>query len=187
MEILKKIFKVLTNILLVLVVLMILLVIFNFFQLKILKKDCVNFFGYAIFEVASGSMEPTITTNDLIIIKITNKVKINDIITYRNSGAFITHRIVQTEGDYFITRGDANNSQDIPISTSQILGKVVKILPNLGLWKTIITTPKILISVIVTLCLFSLAFSYNGKRKCKDFGIYYNGIIDEKLGDYDDK
>ena len=60
-----------------------------------------------------------------------------------------------------------------------MIGKVVKILPNYGVWFKVITTPKIIAMVCVTLFLFSLAFSYTGKKhlsKDDDFGIYYSGI-----------
>ena len=50
-----------------------LLVLISFYTLvsvKIFGKDYVSFFGYTYFAVASGSMSPTIETNDIIIVKI---------------------------------------------------------------------------------------------------------------------
>ena len=62
----------------------------------ILKKDYVNVFGYTYFVVATGSMSGTIEVDDIIFVKITKSVKINDIITFKNKdGDIITHRLIK--------------------------------------------------------------------------------------------
>ena len=70
-------------------------------------------------------MADTINIGDIVVIKITDKVKPNDIIVYQDNDYFVTHRLVQESGESLITRGDANNSEDVPISRDQVLGKVV--------------------------------------------------------------
>ena len=50
-------------------------------QLKVFDKDYVNFFGYTIFQVITGSMEDTIKINDIVIVKLTDEVEVGDIIT----------------------------------------------------------------------------------------------------------
>ena len=67
------------------------------------------------------------------------------------------------EQDIIITKGDANNTPDNPIDKNVVVGKVIKIIPRLGVWKKTLTEPKVLVSIIVTLTLFSIAFSYKGK------------------------
>ena len=45
--------------------------------------------------------------------------------TYEKNGYHITHRIIKKNGNKVITKGDANNSEDEEISTSDIVGKVI--------------------------------------------------------------
>ena len=39
-------------------------------QLKVFDKDYVNFFGYTIFQVITGSMEDTIKINDIVLVTL---------------------------------------------------------------------------------------------------------------------
>ena len=61
-------------------------------------------------------MEPTINVKDLIVVSQTDKIKENDIITYRDNNDFITHRVIKIEGDILTTKGDSNNSTDTKIN-----------------------------------------------------------------------
>lgn len=108
---------------------LIILCVYTFVVTDILKKDHVNVFGYTYFVVATGSMSGTIEVNDIIFVKLTKDVEKNDIISYRNkSGEIITHRLIDKSGNRLITKGDANNAQDEPITRSVVLGKVVNTL-----------------------------------------------------------
>ncbi len=110
-------------------VLLILLSVYTFVVTDIMKKDYVNIFGYSYFVVATGSMSGTIEVNDIIFVKLTDNVKNNDIITFKNqNGDIITHRIIQTSGNRIITKGDANNTQDDAITRNHVIGKVVGII-----------------------------------------------------------
>ncbi len=135
--------------------------------LKLCTKSYTNFCGYSIFEVISGSMSPTIEANDLILVKNTKNVKKNDIITYYNDGDFITHRIISDGDDYVITKGDANNSEDVNVKKNNIVGKVILCIPKGGLWRRILIQPKVIISILITLFLFGLCFSYTPNKKSK--------------------
>ncbi|MDD5980081.1 MAG: signal peptidase I [bacterium] len=162
-NIFEKIVKIVTNILMFFVAIIVFFALYNFFVLNILNKPYVNFFGYTFFDVATGSMAEQINIDDVIIVKITKDVKEQDIITYKVGKDFITHRIVKMEQDVIVTKGDANNVSDNPIDKSVVVGKVVKVIPRLGIWKKTLTEPKVLISILVTLTLFSVAFSYKSK------------------------
>lgn len=70
-------------------------------------------------------MEPTLKTNSLIIVKESDSYKVNDIVTYKLDGEYITHRIIEINDDSIITQGDANNAADEAISKDMIVGKVV--------------------------------------------------------------
>ena len=81
--------------------------------------------GYYFFTVLTGSMEDTLHVGDNIIVKKSNEYKVGDIITYKLEKSYITHRITKIDGDMITTKGDANNTEDIPFSKDKILGKLV--------------------------------------------------------------
>lgn len=160
MSLVKKIAEYITNILLIIVVIAIFFALYGFIQLKIMNKTYINYFGYTFFEVVSGSMSPTINTHDLIIVKIDNEVKEDDVITFYKDNSFITHRITDyVDDENIITKGDANNTTDKSISKNEILGKVVYIIPKFGIIRVILSDIKVIASVFVTIILFSIAFS----------------------------
>lgn len=96
------------------------IIIFNLFSIF-----NINFFGYKTYKVISGSMEPTIKINDLILVQKTNDIKENDIITYKEKNSFVTHRVIMINNDVIITKGDANNVNDEEISRGDVIGKMV--------------------------------------------------------------
>ena len=159
----QKIIGKLVNVLIVVVIIAILFCAYCLFSLKVLNNKYVNVFGYSIFEVATGSMHGAIEVDDAVLVKIGSEYNVGDIVTYQNGDDFITHRVVSIDGDKVITKGDANNVNDNPIEKKIILGKVVKILPRLGVWKKVLLTPKVIILILVTLFIFSIMFSYDGK------------------------
>ncbi len=161
-KILKKIFKTIIDILIFIIFLILIVIIFA--KLKMLKDNNNYFelFGYSIFNVATGSMEPAISQNDVILVKKQDNYKLNDIITFKKDKDFITHRIIKINDTYITTKGDANNAIDVAITQDVIIGKVIKIYENAGIWQKILTTPQVVVMIFVTLILFDLAFSYKG-------------------------
>lgn len=151
MKKLSKILGYILNFLIALVTIIIILAIYYFVQIKIVNKPYANIFGYTFFEVATGSMEPTIDVGDVIIVKITNDVNENDIIVCSKDNAFITHRLISIEEDSFITKGDANNTEDKPMDKRDLIGKVVNIIPNFSLWRKVIFTPQVIIPIFIML------------------------------------
>lgn len=76
--------------------------------------------------VLSGSMEPNISKNELIVIKEQNAYHKGDIITYKDCwGKLITHRIVEIDGEKVVTKGDSNDVSDEFIKQESIQGKVI--------------------------------------------------------------
>lgn len=186
-----KLLRIFEILLIVIILITIFVVAYNFIELKILKRDHVNVFGFSVFEVISDSMAPTIGKKDIIVVKLNDNIEKNDIVTYKKDGAFITHRVVDIKDEYLITRGDANNSKDVPISKDITIGKVKLIIPNLGIWRDILVSPKVLILIIITLILFNIALSGNSKQSRKkgkncDFKLTSEGIIEEILGEIND-
>lgn len=136
-------------------------------QLKVFDKEYVDFFGYTIFQVITGSMEDTIKIDDIVIVKITNDVEVGDIITYRSGHDFVTHRVIREEGKRIVTKGDANNTEDKPIIKELVVGKVVHIFSNVAIWSKVIRTPEVILGAMITLIVIKALFSGNGHQKKK--------------------
>lgn len=164
MKLFKKIIKIVTNTILVLLFILLGLILFAKFKMLLNGNNYFELFGYSIFEVATGSMAPSINQNDIIITKKNNNYEVNDVITFSSDNSYITHRIIGINNNEFITKGDANNTVDKPVNIDNVVGKVIKIYPNLGIWKEVLSNPKILILILVTLILFDVAFSYDNKK-----------------------
>lgn len=161
----RKAGELLLNILIILITILTMIGFYYFYQIQIAKKDCANLFGYTLFEVATGSMANTIQIGDVIIVKITNQIEKNDIIVYKENQSFITHRLIEKNGNMLIAKGDANNSKDKPINEEQVLGKVIKIIPKLGIWRKVILAPEILVSIIIVVILIGIILHYNTKTE----------------------
>ena len=109
-----KVFKIITNSLLILVILVLLL----YLVLKLTNTA-------GIYKVMTGSMETGIHSGDYILVKKSSNYKKGDVITYMKDGNYITHRIVKIENNKIITKGDANNVEDEAIEKEDIVGKYV--------------------------------------------------------------
>lgn len=183
MNIVKKVLGVLLNIAMVIVFLFMILAIYMFIQVNILNKDYSNIFGYTFFEVKTGSMSGTLEIGDVIIVKILDKddkISVKDIITYKEENAIITHRVERIEDDLIITKGDANNSEDSPIKKNQVIGKTVKIIPNVSVWIDVFKTKEVYSMVIVTVVLFLITFSINTDDSKKTKVMEENNETQEK-------
>ena len=161
----EKIVDILLDILIFLFGVLLLVFIYNNIQTKIFGNDYASIFGYSTFEVQTGSMSKTIDAGDWIIVKYSNDINLDDIVTYKKDDAFITHRVVEEYKGVFVTKGDANNAKDDPITQDQIVGKVVKILPNFGLIRKTILNPAVLIALIITLYLIGYIIRNMKKNK----------------------
>ena len=117
----------------------------------ILKVDVPMVGGYSALIVLSGSMEPTIKTGEVIVIHAQKDYKIKDILTYREGGILVTHRIVDETETTYTTRGDANNTDDPPIKKTQAIGKTIFHIPYLGKAILFVQSPIGLASVLAVL------------------------------------
>ena len=173
-KILSKIF---TVFLIVFTFLVMSLAIYNFVSVKILNKDYPNLFGYTFFEIVSGSMSPTIEKGDMILVKLDTDYNVGDIVSYKDNNSIITHRIVEKTDNYYVTKGDANNTLDNPIKEEQILGKTVKIVSKAFIFAKVFTTPKVMLMCLITITLMCwCAASF--KNEVKKEKMKANGRID---------
>ena len=153
------------NILITVVVVITIIGLYYMAQVKILNKDYANIFGYTFFEVATGSMANTINIGDIVVVKVNEAFKENDIIVYKEENSFITHRVIKIDGQDLITRGDANNSEDKPIKSDQILGKVIYIIPKIGIWRKVLASPEILGMIIIFIILLGVVLMLTSKTE----------------------
>ena len=97
-----------------------------------------NLFGYSSYVVQSGSMEPTISTGDVILVKKESAYNIKDVVTFLDSSQrTVTHRLISLDNtnnqSLYTTKGDANRTKDNDlINANQIVGKVDFVIPRLG-------------------------------------------------------
>lgn len=163
-----KIVGILLNILLVIISVLIVIGVFYITQIKLFNNDYANLLGYTFFEVATGSMSPTINVGDVVIVKITKEVNENDIIVFKEENNFITHRLIQKEEGKIITKGDANNSEDKSITEDSILGKVITIIPQIGNWRKAILSPEVISLILILIVLLIISFIYSARVEGKD-------------------
>lgn len=154
------------------------LILNGFVQLVILGKDYITLFGYTCFIVESGSMEGAIRSNDLAIEKITQDVKVKDIITYYDKGYYITHRVVEVKDYTVITKADNSNTNDLEIKKSSIIGKVVMVVPFMKTFEVI--SGMLLILAIIVIFHFDKIYDKYSKKKLMD-------IDPEKYNDFTKK
>ena len=109
--------------------------IYNYASIKIFNKDITTINGYASLKVVSGSMEPTISVGDMIIINTkVDEYKKEDIITFKDAkGSYVTHRIIEIIDEGYVTKGDNNDSIDQGyITDKDIIGKYVTRIRFIG-------------------------------------------------------
>ena len=162
-KIFEKIKKIIINLIIFILVVIAIISVYAFIQLNVQNKEYINIFGYSIFSAETGSMSPTIEKGDIVIIKIGDEIRENDIITYKKENVLITHRIAKIDGDTIIARGDYNNTDDEPIKKENVIGKTVFIINNVEIWKKVFTDMHVLIPVGITVVLFILLVSYKEK------------------------
>lgn len=114
------------------------------------EKSDAAIFGYRFYQVLTDSMAPQpdspsrgFYAGDIVLVKMTDgtQVKEGDIVTFQvgEGDRYLTHRMVERldelngqEGDYIVTKGDANKSKDPPISADRVRGKVTFVIPKMG-------------------------------------------------------
>ena len=124
--------------------------IFYCYSRFISQDKLPNVFGYSVLKVVSGSMEPNMSIGDYVIVKSKEKYKVDDIVTYIDSyDSFVTHRIIEIEGNDVITKGDANNTEDEVFDVVNIQGKVIYKLPSIFSKVNTITVLIIIITIFM--------------------------------------
>ena len=124
---------------------------------------------YNAYVVLTGSMEPNIHINDVVITKYADPkdLKKNDIVTFWSDyyNVNVTHRIMEvyyddTTKEYmFKTKGDNNNSYDASLlKGSDIYGQVILKIPKLGYIQNFLANQGGWIIVILIPCLAIISY-----------------------------
>lgn len=159
----KKIINVIIDIIIIILMIFVCVACISFIQVNFLNMEYMNIFGYTIFKTETGSMKNTIGIGDFVIVKIGKDVEYNDIITFKEKNAFITHRIVEINDENIVTKGDNNTAKDEPISRENVVGKVVFIIKDVETWKKVFTDIKVIIPMGITVLLLILIIIFNDK------------------------
>ena len=157
----KKVIKVLGNLLFVIVVFLLLVGLLTGLSSKSEKVyDVIKFRSYII---VTPSMKPTINPGDMILVKKTDidKLEKGDIITFNKDNIVATHRIEEIDGDSITTKGDNNNLEDTPINKSDVIGRFVFSIPKIGYIISFAISPVGLVtmgSIIVFIFIYDFIF-----------------------------
>ena len=153
--ILKKVKNVLFYFFMIFLIFLILIFLISTYQIQIRKKEYSTILGYSLFIISSGSMEPTLDVGDDVIIKKTSNINKGDIIVYKDDvlNMLVCHRVVEVKNNKIKCQGDNNNSVDRDINSSQVIGKVIMVIPKIGYIQTYIRKPKIIVVLVGILIL----------------------------------
>ena len=137
--------------------------------------EAPNFFGYSLFRVMTGSMEPGIGVDSLIVVKRTaaDELQEGDVITFYSRDPSLmgepnTHRIIRFAEDggkkLIYTKGDANNIEDrYPVHEEDLIGRVTFVSQRLGKFVRVVSNPIVFIPLIIIPLVFLLIRSiYDG-------------------------
>lgn len=164
--------RVISNSIYIILVIALIINIVLVFQTMINTQKVPNLFGYKSFSITTGSMEPIINVNDLIITKNCkqSEIKEKDIITYKRGDSVITHRVNKVVNDagniYYLTKGDSNYIQDdYKVKYKDIEGKYVGKFPKIGKIVAFLKNRKLVIVIILIFLGLNLYNSKKNKRK----------------------
>jgi signal peptidase len=122
-------------------------------------------FGYGVTVVLSGSMQPTLLVDDIVIIREEESYSVGDVVVYQDSSSLVIHRIVDISGEVVVTQGDANDIPDSPITFEDIKGKEVAKVSHLGVVVRFLkSTSGFLVVLVIAILLMELPY-YLEKRK----------------------
>ena len=121
-------------------------------------------FGYGAALVLTGSMEPTIMTDDLIFVKKADEFRVGDIVVFQNGPVLVVHRVVELAEDSLITRGDANNAADAPVPTKAVKGVVLGWVSGAGNLVRLFKSPAVTFGLIAA-ALLMVEGSFRAQKK----------------------
>lgn len=136
-------------------------------------------FNIRSYSVLTGSMSPDIKVASLVYVKkldsknLYDNIQVGDDITYKtDSGIVVTHRItsINKEENKIITKGiRTDSSYDAPISSKNVIGKVLFSIPLLGIFGLLFQNKLVLIMfilfILLVICVLLLISELKKKPK----------------------
>lgn len=130
-----RIIKLIKNIICWTLIVVLVFTLVVFFMSRI-NGSTPSVFGYSIFRVSSGSMEPELMVGDIILDKTLDNpkdLKVGDVITFKSSDygdLLVTHKVIKApyeeNGKLMLqTKGIANEVEDKPISVDNVKGIMI--------------------------------------------------------------
>ena len=125
--------------------------------------------GFGMAVVLSGSMEPTLRVNDLVVVTPAEAYREGEIIVFQQEGDLIIHRIISVDETAQIlqTKGDANNTADEPISFTQVKGREAFHIPFVGIIVRALKTPVGIVAVLA-FAIYLMHSSWKKERQSGD-------------------
>ena len=122
-------------------------------------------FGVGAAIVLSGSMEPELSVDDLIIVVSREDYAVGDVVVYQSGSALVVHRIIEITDGLVTTQGDANNTPDQPIKLSDIKGEVAWKISYVGVVLNFIKSP---LGVVIILAAAFLLMELSYRKEKRD-------------------
>lgn len=131
-------------------------------------------FGYQIYGVLSGSMEPKFHVGSVVYVNTIapEEIHVGDAITFHlesNNTVVATHRVIEIDkaGRTFTTKGDANDVADgEPVAFERLIGKSEFSIPLLGYLALYIQTKQgIILGIGVLLFMIFLSLLGDSTKK----------------------
>lgn len=125
-------------------------------------------FGYTIFRISTGSMEPELMIGDVIFDKVVDdetEIAVGDVITFEGGSQFdgklVTHKVIKApytdeNGNTMLqTHGIANELDDTPISIDQVRAKMICKIPYIDTLYNLFLSPcGLLIMILLIILVF---------------------------------
>jgi signal peptidase I len=103
-----------------------------------LTEEVIRNFGEVRLRVFGTSMVPSILPGDLVLIQKAslNEISQGEIVLFLRDGRLFVHRVISPAGaatsdgsadQFLVTRGDRQRQDDGPVSSSELLGRVVSL------------------------------------------------------------
>ncbi len=140
-----------------------------FIMVMRITHETPSLFGYSVFVISTGSMEPEIKVGDVIVSKVFKgqELQEGDVVTYLGKegdvkGKLVTHKIVSVSGEgedrVILTKGVANSVADPPIGVDDVkavfvyktvlLGPIYRVITNIWGFLFLVVLP--IVAVIVS-------------------------------------
>ncbi len=122
-------------------------------------------FGTGIAVVLSGSMEPELSVDDLVIVRAADTYNKGDVVVYQDGNGLVIHRIIDSDDNSYTTKGDANNVPDPPVKKEMIKGRMTARISSAGAVVRFIKTPAgFFLMIAAAVLLFEIPYLSERKK-----------------------